>query len=189
MKMNKLIISEDVERALEEFADMGDGLEEFANYKEDFNHQYKPLKDFTVEQMALLLCGWYEVEKPFKAGAGDWIYREKGDAYYKVKDVEDGRCYLVLSQKEISEGIILKVPKDLSEWAKVEEPWKIALLEAGRKKPELKKGDIVRTKRNSIWIVSDFDSKGTSYEIEQWEIEFVYPIEGRINLKGGNNNE
>jgi len=177
MKMNKLIISKDVERALETFMDYDGDLDFFVQQKDDFIEGYEPLSRFTVEQMALLLCGWYEVEKPFKVG--DWVYREISDSYEKIERVE-GNYYYVVSERE---SLIARN----HEWKKVEEPWKIALLEAGREKPELKEGDIIKTEY-SVYLYG-FDNEFIETVLRNSCMESIHLVENEINFKGGNNNE
>jgi len=77
--MNKLVITKEQEEKLKEF-------EWHTTSKEDAFKLYKnkdPLyygvttfySNFTPEQFALLLCGWYEVEESFKVG--DWVTYNK----------------------------------------------------------------------------------------------------------------
>ena len=177
MKMNKLIISEDVERALETFMDYDGDLEFFVQEKEYFSGGYEPLKQFTVEQFALLLCGWYEVEKPFKVG--DWVYREISDSYEKIERIADNDYYVV--------GDIGILIARNHEWKKVEDPWKIALLEAGRKKPEFVVGDIILMKSIYTWLFENAEDESERiFEMgREGKIERIYLVENAIDIKGG----
>ena len=80
--MKKIMITQEQKGSFDYYMqDFRDSAEEsfnrFIEHKHMWGHEYKPLNDFTPQQFALLLCGWYEVEQPFQVG--DWCIWEKAE--------------------------------------------------------------------------------------------------------------
>jgi len=83
--MDKIKITKEQRESLESFVNDVSGNQFVTNKQllQEFiegDHWYL---DFTPEQFALLLCGWYEVEQPFEVG--DWVYFGYKDKEYIAK--------------------------------------------------------------------------------------------------------
>ena len=173
--MEKIKITEEQEKALKYWKDNQEEFNSFIKGRESYIRSYKPLNDFTPEQFALLLCGWYEVEQPFKVG--DWVYNKANDLYQKVSS----KCMSdFLENNEISISFVLTNTIFLE---KVTEPWKIMLLELGRDKPEFKVGDKYTTSKRGFHTVDTSNCRMHEDRFNRGEVTHFYPVESRIEVK------
>jgi len=83
--MEKIKITVEQEKALSSYVKLFETLDNtpFKNFIEKdspFKGMYNVLNGFTPEQFSLLLCGWYEIEKPFKVG--DWVVNKANKQEY-----------------------------------------------------------------------------------------------------------
>lgn len=136
---------------------------------------YKSLNKFSIESFSYLLNGWYEVEQPFKVG--DWLY--------------DGMYYVKI-EKFLGEHVLFKGEdwdfiNNLDDcYKKVDEPWKIRLLELDREKPELKIGDVYVDIYGVACLIEDqsFLESTVSDEFETNLVAKIFPHEVGIEVKG-----
>ncbi|WP_163526647.1 hypothetical protein [Halobacillus ihumii] len=91
---DKLVITKEQSGALDLFNSYDLLFIDFINPETEWVGAFKSLNNFTPEQFALLLCGWYTVEEPFKVG--DWVVHGLAEKIFKAdigkvtKLVEDG---------------------------------------------------------------------------------------------------
>ena len=163
--MERIRITREQEEALKDFQKYGTGFKNFV--ERDFNYTdiFAPLNDFTPEQFALLLCGWYEVEQSFKVG--DWVKLINSEDYSKVMNEHFDNSW--------------------GWYEKVTEPWKIMLLELGRDKPEFKVGDCCITRSTGTYTYTCRDKGGIAHFeglFKNDSVKYFYPVESRIEVKG-----
>lgn len=134
------------------------------------------LLDFSPEQFALLLCGWYEVEQPFEVG--DWVeWTFKGNIeYLKITKVEDKKLHFT----DESVGFL---PESYKHMKKFTEPWKIVLLESGRKKLEFHKDDIIVTE-SEVYEAEYLSDEEIIVLFEKDLVRAFHAAEHRIEVKG-----
>ena len=177
--MEKIVISVEEEKAFKEFVNRWAKKtpnEIFKGFIFDKKHgdyitgTLKPLNKISEQDFFFILHGWYEVEQP-KFKVGDWVY---GIVY------EKSRYYKITEESELDERrlSVFYANDHQYHFDKVTEEWKIVLLELGREKPELKKGDkIINIRDVNIEISEERDR----YDFRQ--IKYLYPVESRIEIK------
>jgi hypothetical protein len=110
---------------------------------------------------------------PFEAG--DWGYSKGSETYFRV----------------LSSGYSLETtngsysPSYIKEHLeKIEEPWKIALLESGRGTPEFVIGDKITSVSEGPHTVHEGNVDGIKEFIENGTIvvKYIYPVESRIEV-------
>ena len=178
--MEKLKITREQEEALKDFKKYGTGFKNFVERDFNYTNIFAPLNDFTPEQFALLLCGWYEVEQPFKVG--DWVFNPNHFSYAKIKKIQKN----VIDYRYTNENYDMEATPDSfnKKFEKVTEPWKIMLLELGRDKPEFEIEDIVMSEEGFIANFNGHEgSLGIKWAKEN-RIKYFYPVESRIEVKG-----
>ncbi|WP_176140661.1 hypothetical protein [Halobacillus salinus] len=160
-----------------------DLMEKFINT--DFDCDWKPLNDFTPEQFALLLCGWYEVEEPFNVG--DWVMHhacKRPEKAVRINDRNELESEYSLDRlSEFRHATPDEIAQEVErrKWAAF-----------GRKVDEYKTGDIVRHKDfnrllevtdvnlSTAHITGDFaDSEAVA---DKYWLTLVTPVEQRLDL-------
>lgn len=134
--------------------------------------KWQKINRFGLDELSLLLHGWYEVEQHFKVG--DWAYEKQTDKYLNVIQEYTGK------DRTVSVSRI----NDFSDKVeKVTEPWKIMLLELGRDKPEFNPNDIIVT--NSELYKADWLTDKEIIELYNEDLlEEFHAYENRIEVKG-----
>jgi len=184
--MEKIKITREQEEALESYKIFirelkTDSIQYFIDNFEYWQTEFKPLQTFTPEQFLKLLCGWYEVEQPFKVG--DWVYNKLTRKYRRLtsKSIKE-----VMNHDEVAKDYVLE---NMERYEKIEELWKIMLLELGRDKPEFKEGDRYITVEDYSRAVTHDDSKNYALETaKENRIKYFYPVESRIEVKDYDSN-
>ena len=172
--MNKIKITKE-QKSLIDKLHMDFGRNAFQAYVS--NHLYKN-EDFnnpSLCEASLIFNGWYIVESEFKIG--DWVRDINKDTYSKVISVveESSKLKLIRTDRDryISEA-------DFTDVEKVTELWKISLLEAGRKTPEIRNGDIYVTKSGKLTCISDKTIKKTvELLLSEGAVERYIPVENQ----------
>ena len=190
---SKLKITHEQEEALQKFINepMRNTNSKLAYYIErqnemPFMHEYISLNDFTPEQFALLLCGWYEVEKSFKEG--DWI--DWFGSICKVTKAERSTSGRLLIHTDESEGHVYEeeckkaTPEEIAQ-EKERRKW----AEIGREPDEFREGDILFD--GSIYIkFKSYESNVFAITIDDGDFEtrhqlknlsLVCPVERRFD--------
>ena len=187
--MDKLTISKEEEKLIGEYREVVPEahrwIEQFRKYqKAPFNAaQFTPLLDFTPQQFALLLCGWYEVEEPLKVG--DWaVHKKRGyigrviteHAMNRVKS--DARPSLQTPIEHFRHATPDEIAQEVErrKWAAVD-----------RKVNEYKEGDIFKN-GDMLHVVTGLGDPRLVYEgfepFSKSEITMVVPVEQRFDKEG-----
>lgn len=181
--MEKIKITVEQEKALSSYVKLFETLDttplkNFIEKASPFKGMYNILNGFTPEQFSLLLCGWYEVEKPFKVG--DWVYDSLSGNYAKIVNLHDGYIKFLITTNFNTN---YWVSSDYIE--KVTEPCKIMLLELGREKPELRMGDMYIDNKGFNWMINseEFLEKHALPDFESGRVKIFFPVEKGIEVK------
>lgn len=181
MDMEKVKITIEQEVALNEWKDCGFSFINFAEStgRGEWHDDFKPLNDVTISDFSLMLNGWYEVEEFFKVG--DWVIWGLNDAmeYLKITKITS----MGYGFHDDSVGSTRESKKYKME--KIEEPWKIMLLDLGREKPEFVRGDSYLTETTYRVINNVNNSMHTNAFVNNEVIEF-FPKSDGIKIQGGN---
>ena len=165
--MDKVKLTSKQEEALKEFK-KDDKFEKFVNQRHLFRNVYKPLKDFTPEQFALMLVGWYEVEPSFKEG--DIVTSERTGVIYRIVKLHE----LSADLKTGSNNIATLYLEDIRPATDVEKMF----YHLGRQKVELKNWDVLVIDHHDVSIVTQ-SSKDALKEMLD-EVKYIYPAEERV---------
>ena len=172
MIVEKIKITKEQEEVLKRYKVYNNGLAAFLSNDGWLEDTFLELKTFTPEQFALLLCGWYEVERTFKVG--DWVY-DKGLGLYR-KITEES----FMSDRYVIINAVRNTPDTFE---KIEEPWEIMLLELGRDNPNFKTEDIIIT--NSEVYKADWLTDEEIIELfDKGLVEGFHSFESRIEVTG-----
>ena len=147
---------------------------------------HSSLNDFTPEEIALLLCGWYEVEQPFQVG--DWVYKSfLGPSVARITKIVDDE--IVSTDDKNLRGTDLRVYKTKLRHATPEEiaqeKKRRFWAELGREADEYKVGDVV-AKNGNIQDITDVFQDGwkiSTYATPVYndELTLVCPVERRMD--------
>lgn len=141
------------------------------------------LKSLSFEEMALALCGWYEIEEPYKVG--DWLHVTTPNFDFVAKVIGERDEYTEFDNGERLSSFEFRkatpeeiaAEKERRKWAAI-----------GREVNEYRKGDIVTYKRyGHVDVVAFVDSQGiylnqTPRYHSADEIELVCPVEQRFDM-------
>ena len=180
--MEKVKITTTQEEALKTYVAHGkDGaanLDYFISHRSMFQGIYFPLKDFTTEQFAYLLIGYYEVTPEFSGG--DWAESTRtNNIFVKVLKVANEVTYKFASGSENRTSLDFFI----ASYKKVTEDWRIKLLEKGRPTPKLEIGDKFCTKAGKTYTVRhEADAEQLLEYFNNGEVVCIYPIEFIIDL-------
>lgn len=178
--MEKWKITRELENEFEEYMSCGGSCTDvLESYVRDFKHHkelkrhFPNLATLTIEQFALLLCGWYEVVQSFEVG--DWVFDNDDNRYCKITSIEHG--FFRIDNCKVNKSYAN------NHFEKVTESWKIKLLELGRKKTEFKIGDKYITKDGTPISIYDKSSINTTIRMANSNvIKYFYPVESRIEF-------
>lgn len=156
VKMNKLVITQEQETALNTFITDGHTLEDFIKSRGDFEQEYEPLNDFSPEQFSFLLNGYYKLENVYKVG--QWVTDANNDTW-KVHAVLGGKYIPDFDAELYDSGQFTKVTYfTKSEISKAtaseidqEKTRRFWIIELGRDEiGQLKCGDVVYDSTNGL---------------------------------------
>jgi hypothetical protein len=177
-------------------------LEIFKNNKQipDWEHEeMRVLTELSDEEFALAVCGWYEIEEPYKVG--DWLHVTTPNFNFVAKVVDEYDEYTEFDNgKRLSSFEFRKATPEEIEAEKKRRKWAAI----GREVDEYRKGDIVMViekiyaelfvegsvKVSTLPDVVEFVDpqhgpylRGLRRCVDVNEIELVCPIEHRFDLK------
>lgn len=177
--MDKVKITVEQEEALNSFKN---AMNEFGTNPLEYRKKYilainewVAINKFPLEQLALLLCGWYEVEQPVKFEVGDW-FSDEGE-YFKVAHIGEDLYSVKDSLFDFYKSYVNK------NCEKVTEQWKITLLNLGREKPEFNKNDIIVTE-SEVYEAEYLSDEEIIVLFEKDLVRAFHAAENRIEVKG-----
>ena len=144
------------------------------------------LNDFTHEEIALLLCGWYEVEQPFKVG--DWVVDEGLNRVGKLEHYNEDTFIVEWVTGTESyykhKSLLIRhaTPEEIAQ-EKERRRW----AEFGRNPDEYGLGDIVKIKGSvGVQVIIDtindgWELSGSVGTIYNDQITLVCPVEWRMD--------
>ncbi|QJI52382.1 hypothetical protein [Psychrobacillus phage Perkons] len=179
----KVKITHEQLKALEEFKKYSNSLQYFINNRKDWNNVYAPLKDFAVDEFARLLYepNSYEVEETFKVG--DKVVDLNGTykGVHTVICIVGQRFVRVLDISNLEFAIknLRHATKDEIKAEKERQLWN----SIGREVGEFKDGDIHILKNGYSVQISNVDHAREKYT--NGYLKGFYPIESFVSFEGG----
>jgi len=147
------------------------------------------LKSLSFEEMALVLCGWYEIEEPYKVG--DWLHVTTPNFDFVAKVIGERDEYTEFDngkklsafefRKATTEEIAIE--KERRKWAAI-----------GRKVNEYRKGDFVKVKGEEFYGIVERPLGNDRYQVRDLHysrspyidadiLELICPVEQRFDLE------
>jgi hypothetical protein len=167
-------------------------LEIFKNNKQipDWEHEeMRILTELSDDEFALAVCGWYEIEEPYKVG--DWLYVSTPNSDFVAKVVEEESEYVgfdngrLLSSFQFRKATPEEIAaeKERRKWAAI-----------GRKVNEYRKGDFVKVKGEEFYGVVERPLGNDRYQVRDLHysrspyidadiLELICPVEHRFDMK------
>ena len=180
MIVEKIKITREQEGEFKKYLRLECSTSDIESYISDYGtvlqKHYPNLYKVKPEQFALLLCGWYEVEEPFKVG--DWVYDKGLGLYRKVAEES------FMSDRYVFVNAVRNTPDTFE---KIEESWKIMLLELGRDKPEFNPNDIIIT-GSEVYKADWLTDKDIINLYEKGVVKAFHAYENRIEVKDYDSN-
>ena len=198
--MDKLKITKEQEKALRkinetygiEGGEQGNAHKVINRFIESENWNCKgnwgSFHDFTPEQFALLLCGWYTVEEEFKVG--DWVYNETVGRYAPIdqRGVDDESVWVddeefnFFRKSQIRKATPEEIAQEQNrrKWAEI-----------GRSVNEYRNGDIIESPDGVMGRVGDtYDEDIVAVDLEKTpivhefhakDLKLICPVERRFD--------
>lgn len=192
--MAKIQITSLQEEALLIFKRRGNTLDDFFRSRKEYIGNFRPLKSFTLEEMAHLLYTQdsYEIAEPYVIG--DWVVWDSGTErlILEIKSVDirasvdeftfnkEGYASYCIKRRATTPEITTQLEYDM---------WK----DAGREHQEFLDGDIYIDSSGSMFTVVDLPSGDASSEqvpisqavswFKDGDFSSFYPVGSRVTLK------
>ena len=181
--MEKLVISKEQEEAFLKYTDSmppSVHLKYFIDNHKEWCAEYGSLSNFTPQQFALLLCGWYKVKEPFKVG--DWVKSNSTSKVARIDErgVMDDRAWVDDFEVNFFIDFRHATPEEIAQ-EKKRRFW----AELGREVDEYKIGDIV-AKNGNVQEISGVLRDGwkiQTYSLPVYndELTLICPVERRMD--------